>query len=289
MKTRYLLAFSLILVSLLALGLALPAQASPPAQGYATPTAGPDGRIIYIVQEGDNCGEISLKTGVPEQTLRELNRNLDENCTVVVGQQLLLGIGGPAAYTPTPGPTSIPTIAPPTPTPFTGTTEVCVLLYLDINGDALREETEPGLANGAVSLTNVNGSYSNTGVTTDQVDPDTLEPVPTCFADVPEGEYNVSMAIPDGYNPTVDLSYRLIVKAGDRARVNFGAQSTEETLPEDPQAAEQTGNGGGGGSTPILGILGVLLLLGGGGLGWYAWRMRQPKSKLSSKSPLIKK
>ena len=105
-----------------------------------------------------------------------------------------------------------------------------------MNGDAVRQETELGIAGGAVSLTNLNGSYSQTRDTVSQVDPDTLEPVRTCFGDVPPGEYNITMGPPDGYNPTMLMSYTLTVKAGDRANIGFGVQSQTVTVGEPAEA-----------------------------------------------------
>ncbi len=276
MNKRFLLTLSLIAVLLAFFGLTLPAQASRPAQlpQYATPTPGPDGRIIYIVQEGDNCISISLKTGVSLEQLYGQNPQLNPDCSnLLAGMQLLLGVGGPAAYTPTPGPSPTPTSILPTPTPFAGTTEVCILLYDDFNGNALREETEFGLSGGQVSVTDINGAYSKTEATVNTIDPDTEEPVRTCFADVPEGTFNISMAIPEGYNPTTDISYRLEVKAGDRAFVDFGAQS--KSVQAAPDVTPQEG----GANIPWMGILGAVLLLGGLGMGWYALRLRKPSSK----------
>jgi len=265
----------LMLSPLLLFGILMPAQASPVAQvQFPSPTPGPDGRILYTVQEGDSCFRIEALYGVTVEQLRGLNPQLDENCTLIVGNQLMLGIGGPAAASPTPGPS--PTPAPPTltPTPPPGTTEICVLLYDDVNGDALRQETELGVANGAVSVSNTAGTYTETQTTVSQIDPDTEEPVQSCFTDVPEGEYNISMAIPENYNPTMELTYNLTIRAGEIAYVDFGAQlqaeTAQETNPED----------GGGGTSPIFGILGGLLLLGGLGLGWYAFQQRKPASKL---------
>jgi murein DD-endopeptidase MepM/ murein hydrolase activator NlpD len=273
---RFLIVF-LLALPLLFFAISLPAQASPVAQvEFPSPTAGPDGRILYTVQAGDSCFRIQALYGIPVDQLRALNPQLDENCTLVVGDELMLGIGGPAAVSPTPGPS--PTPAPPTvtPTPPPGTTEICVLLYDDINGDALRQETELGVAGGAVSVSNTAGTYSETKTTVAEVDPDTLEPVNTCFTDVPAGEYNISVAVPENYNPTVELTYTFALTAGDRAFVPFGAQS--QTEPESEPAAEN-GNDKGG-TSPIFGILGGLLLLGGLGLGWYAFQQRKPASKL---------
>jgi hypothetical protein len=151
-----------------------------------------------------------------------------------------------------------------------------------MNGDALRQETEFGIDGGAVSLTNLNGSYSDQQPTTSAVDPDLLEPVRTCFLDVPGGQYNISVAVPDNYNPTMLLSYNLTVKAGDRASVDFGAQSKTVSASDTENIEE------GGGRSSILGIFGLLLLLGGVGLGYYAYRSSQPSSKLKG-SPLSKR
>jgi murein DD-endopeptidase MepM/ murein hydrolase activator NlpD len=273
---RFLALFSFII--LLVFGLWLPANAAPPAQvaqvQYVTPTPGPDGRIIYVVQPGDSCLRVTLINGISMQTLRQLNNKLDENCTLIAGQELLIGLVESTGGTATPGPS--PTPLPPTasPTPFTGTTEICVLLFQDQNGDALRQETEPAVAGGAVSVTEINGEYSAAQDTVINPDPDAYQGI--CFSDVPEGSYNITVAIPDNYNPTMALTYKLNVNAGDRAFVDFGAQSQEIVV--DPSAQEPTK---GGGRSPLLGILGFILLAGGGALGYYAWRSGKPESKLS--------
>ncbi len=279
MKTRLSFIILLIFVLLLFVGISLPVAAAPLSQGFVTATPQPDGRILYFVQEGDTCSSVALKHGIGMVQLRSFNTRLDENCTLIIGQQLVVGlavISGPTA-----GPA--PTLLPPTiaPTPVSGTTEVCVLLFDDANGDALRQETEFGIDGGAVSLTNLNGSYSQTQDTSSATDPDTGEPVRACFSDVPGGQYNVSVAVPDTYNATMLLSYKLTVKAGDRASIDFGAQSKTLTVSE--PAAQQTG-----GRSSVLGIFGILLLLGGAGLGYYAYRSSQPKSKLKG-TPLTKR
>jgi hypothetical protein len=89
------------------------------------------------------------------------------------------------------------------------------------------------------------------------------------------------MAVPDEYNPTMLLSYTLTVKAGDRAEISFGAQSKTITVSEPADAQE-------GNRSSLLGVFGFLLLLGGAGLGYYAYRSGQPKSKLKG-SPLTKR
>jgi len=268
-----LLVTSLFLAAFMALWLAFEATASPALQveQYATPTPGPDGRIIYIVQKGDDCTRISILTGVSIDFIRQTNR-LDENCSIIEGQELVIGYGGPAVASPSPGPPPTPTAILPTPTAFTGSAEVCVSLYEDVNGDGMRQadtdefdnyipgETEPTIEGGAASLTSLTGTYSQTMDTIAGYDP-------VCFADVPEGQYTISVAIPDGYNPTTVLNFTLEVKPGDRTFVGFGAQSKIQPAPL-PEEGE-------GGRSPVLGIFGAIFLLTGLGLGFYAWRLRR--------------
>jgi LysM domain len=261
----------LILVVLLVIGMWLPANAAPGLQQFPTATPGLDGRILYIVQAGDNCFRVAALNAITIEQLRQLNSKLDADCTLVPGQELLVGIVS-IAGTPTAGPS--PTLSPPTvtPTPLSGTTEVCILLFNDINGNALREETEPAVAGGAVSLTEINGEYSASLNTTIPADPTVYQGI--CFSDIPEGSYNITMGIPDNYNPTMKLNYSLDVKAGDRASVDFGIQSKD--VVADPGQSDS----GKKSSTPLLGIFGALLLLGGAGVGYYAWVSNKPDSKL---------
>ena len=275
---RFLIILSLIFLFML--GLWLPANAAPGMQQYSTPTPGPDGRIIYMVQPGDNCFRVGALHSVTEDQLRQLNK-LDENCTLIEGQELLIGVISQAG-TPTAGPA--PTAGPPTPspTPFTGTTEICVLLFEDTNGNALREETEPAIEGGAVSVTENNGEYSSALDTVIPADPAAYQGI--CFTNVPQGSYNITVGIPDDYNPTMELNYSLDVNAGDRAFVNFGAQRKD--VVADPGAGENPQTPG---TSPWLGILGGIFLLGGAALGYYAWRAGKPESKLAGKSGLLKR
>jgi hypothetical protein len=280
MKTRLPFIIVFILIVLLFLGISLPVGAAPSPQGFVTNTPQPDGRILYFVLERETCSDIAFKHGITVPQLREFNTRLDPDCTLTIGQQLVVGLAVQAGPTPGPAPTLLPPTV--TATPVSGTTEVCVLLFEDANGDALRQETEFGVEGGAVSVTNLNGSYSEQQNTTAATDPDTAEPVRACFEDVPGGEYNISVAPPDNFNPTMLMSYNLTIKAGDRASIDFGAQP--KTITANQTVDEQ----GGGGRSSMLGIFGLLLLLGGAGLGYYAYRSSQPRSKLKN-SPLSKR
>jgi murein DD-endopeptidase MepM/ murein hydrolase activator NlpD len=273
---RFLVILTFLLLFML--GLWLPVNAAPASQVIVTPTAGPDGRIIYVVQPGETCIRVAAINGITVDQLRQLNSKLDANCALVAGQELLIGIISQAG-TPTAGPS--PTSLPPTasPTPFTGTTLICVLLYEDTNGNTLRDTGEPAIEGGAISVTEINGEYSASLNTVASTDP---EYVGECFRDVPEGEYNITVGVPDLYNATMSSDATLKVNAGDQAYLSFGAQSRE--IVADPGAASNQDSS----SSPIFGILGTLFLLGGAGLGYYAWRSGKPESKLAGGGMLKK-
>src|SRR5512143_3299029 len=266
---------TILMAALLALAISLPAHAGPVQQQFATNTPLPDGRILYKVQAGDTCTKIQLLYGVSFEELRQLNQNINADCTnIIEGQEILVGTGGPAAAPSiTPGPSPTAGIPTPTPTPLSGTTEICVMLFDDLNGDALRQADEAVIVGGAISVTETHGKYSETQETVANPDPTAYGGI--CFSDVPEGTYNLAAAIPDNYNPTMSLTYTLDVKAGDRAFVDFGAQSRDAAVSQ-----PTTNQGDGGGTSPLLGFFGGLLLLSGLGLGWYAWRLRNPHGRL---------
>jgi hypothetical protein len=264
MNPKVLLASLLLLGSIwLVMGLK-PVSASPEQQAsYPSPTPGTDGRIIYIVKEGDTCERLSILYGVSVEYIRTTNL-LDQFCTLAVGAPILLGIAEPA----TPTATSAAGVATPTATPEVtlapgtkGTAEICVLVYGDVNGDGLLQETEVAIAGAALSLTNSDGTLSQTKITT--INPDATAYQGVCFQDIPPGKYSISAAAPEGYNPTVDLTSTFDVVAGDVDYVNFGAQARAVNPNDTPKK----------GPSPLMGILGASLLLGGVGLGVYAWRI----------------
>jgi hypothetical protein len=264
MKTRLLHLTGILFLVVLPVWISAVVRAAPlsQVQQFASPTPGQDGRILYVVKPGETCLEISLEYGVSVDYIRTTN-HLDVNCTLQSGSAIMIGVGGPSAASPTPGPSPTPTPVLPTATPsIGGTAEVCVLLYNDINGDGMVEAGEPAIAGGAVSLTSLTGTYSQTQTTVLQSDPTAYQGI--CFTGIPEGRYTVSAAVPDGYNATTTLSYTLdSVKAGQISYVDFGAQP--KTNPNGPSQ--------GSAHSPLLGIFGAIFLLGGIGLGIYAWRV----------------
>jgi LysM repeat protein len=252
------------------LSVRLPVQAAPAAQltAFPTPTPGQDGRILYIVQEGDTLWRIAAITGVTLDQLRLLNK-LAEDATLQPGDVLLIGLAGPALVTETPGPSPTPAPALPTETPESGTANLYVILYNDLNGDSLRQAEEAVIPGGAISLSNKAGTFTRTADTRLAVDTACpveleLEAGYACFVELPEGEYNLTVAIPEGFNPTTELSRAFKLKGGDETYISFGAQPNSEkiletaVIPESPRRS------------PVLAIVGGLVLLVGIGLGLYA-------------------
>lgn len=241
------------------------ASTFPGVYSYQTSTPNADGQIIYTVEEGDNCTRIYMLTGVSIEQLIALN-GLDEDCSITPSQQLILGTVAPATATPE-GPTPIPTQGPPTPTPFEGNGMVCVVLYDDQNGNMMRDETELYLEGGVVSINNREGTFSETTETVGG-SPDDYEEIEdlACFMEVPEGEYNVTMGIPEGYNPTTSMNYSLVVSAGDTIVIDFGTQPSSQIVDD---AADD-----GEGRSPLLLIVGLFLLAGGAGLAFFFIRSR---------------
>jgi hypothetical protein len=264
-KKAYFVTFALLFILSLPF-LARPVSADPqPQVVYQTPTAYPDGRVIYLVQPNDTCLRVELLTGVKVEQLRTLNK-LDQNCTLSVGQELILMIVT-SVPTHTPNPDVTPTPLLPTPTPFKGNGQICVQLYNDINGDAFHEESEPLISGGAVSISDWRGQTAETGLTTS-------DPLNLLCKQVPEGEYSISMAVPDGYNATNETSANVPVQAGDQVYVDFGAQVSSLVAENQPGAVDSP-------AAPVIGnnlllaILGGLFLLMGVGLGGYVLLMRR--------------
>jgi hypothetical protein len=71
------------------------------------------------------------------------------------------------------------------------------------------------------------------------------------------GQYNVSAAAPDGYNPTIDLTSKIVITAGDIAYIDYGAQLKTVVDPGNPSDKR----------SPLMGILGAVFLLAGIGIG----------------------
>jgi len=276
MYRRILPSACLILIILLGVSHNYLTLAAPQAQltVFPTPTPGPDGKIIYVVQANDTLWRISAITGVKIETIRDLN-NLGANDMIMPGDRLLIGYAGPAAGASTQGPAPTRAIVTPSSTAPPGWGILCVLLYNDLNGDSMRQETEPSIPGGEISVSNRLGTVSLTAQTlSGGIDPPLVDPTPqdrgyVCFDQLLQGEYLISVAAPKGYNRTTVLNQTISLEAGQTTLLAFGAQANSEMeaqtalIPESPR------------KSPLMGILGGALLLAGVGLGIYAFLLRR--------------
>ena len=276
MKRRVVFGACLLVLILFASSINYRTVAAPQAQltVFPTPTPGPDGKIIYVVQPNDTLWRISAITGVKIETIRELNKlGVDE--TIAPGDRLLIGYAGPSGIVPTAGLIPTQPILTPSPTPPPGWGILCVLLYNDLNGDSMRQEAEPSIPGGEISVSNRLGTVSLTaqtpsgGIATAINEPTPQERGYTCFDQLLQGEYLISVAAPEGYNRTTELNKTLSLEAGQTTEIAFGAQANSELeaqtaiIPESPR------------KSPLMGIIGGALLAAGVGLGIYATLLRR--------------
>jgi len=247
------------LVAILLAGLGLPASAAPaPQYTYVpTPTPGPDGRIIFIVTD-ESPWTIAARFNIPLEELRKLNM-WGDNPITKPGDEVLLGYAGPAEVTPTPGPTAIPETPFPTPTYEPGWGIICVLLYNDLNGDSVRQEEEPSIPGGAISISNRVGTVSITESTASGLDYQ-------CYEQLLEGEYTVSVAVPDGFNATTLTDRTVVLSPGDITYLGFAAHTRSETSSAAAQAESAQ-------RSPWLGIIGGVFLLAALGLTIFAGKL----------------
>ncbi len=243
---------------------------------YQTPTPDQKGHIYYTVQDGDfACVNIAdkLKTTVAE--IIRLN-GLDEKCSIRIGQTLLIAVVEAApAPTATPVPAEVTQAPPeqpaqpeqpaePSPTAVLDVGKICIVLFHDKDGNGMRTAGESFLYGGEVSINDRTGNVSQVG-TTVAGDPETTNPM--CFEKLPPGEYNISIAVPDGFNNTTATKHTITIVAGETMTIDFGAQ---EASPEKTEnVAESTKR------SPLLFILGGVILLSGLGLLFYMLRSRR--------------
>ncbi|QYK51340.1 MAG: LysM peptidoglycan-binding domain-containing protein [Anaerolineales bacterium] len=246
---------------------ALPSQAAASPLFQSTPQPlpepGPDGRILYTALPGDSPWLIAGKFNIAIEQLRILN-SWGPDKVLQEGETVILGMASDATATAEPTSEVVATTTPEG-TPGTGT--ICVLLFDDVNGDAMRQDAELGIPGGAASVSERTGLASRQGDTLAQIDTTTGLPQAVCFSDLPGGEYTVSVAAPQGFNPTTAQSATIQLTPGDETSLNFGAQAGSSSgfnllAPEE-----------GGPPSPLMGLLGVVLVIAGGGLGMYSWRL----------------
>jgi LysM repeat protein len=261
------------------------ATATRPASNSGLPTPRPDGKIIYIVQEGDTGWVIAANAGLTIDQLRQLNPNVNIDL-LSVGTELVIGQSTPSAAptsavtattaaeaTAPAEATAVPT-GDATPaaegTPIEDMPSVCVLLFEDVNGDNQRQvEAEGAIAGGLISLINADTGTTVAEHTTsgDEImqtsEPDDPQPG-YCFMGVEPGNYRVAAAPPSGYNATSQSDFALSIAPGSTGtQIRFGAQRGADAPVVDPAPPDD----GSRLRNALFGAVGVMLLLLAAGLG----------------------
>ena len=254
--------------------------AQPPLQltSFPTPTAGPDGRIIYIVQPGDTLWRIAATAGLTVEQLKALN-NLGSDI-ISSGQQLVLGtVQVPATAIPTatlatqgggggeatPGPSQ-----PAQPTMAVGVGSVCFMLYEDVNGSGLRDPGEGLIAGGQFLVANASGQPVDAYTTTSDANVE-----PHCSQQLAVGGYTIALALPAGYNSTTTKEFPLNLEAGSTINLEFGGQKSAtaaavtQATPV-PATASNTRM-----RTALYGAIGVIFLLLAAGLAGFLFLSRR--------------
>lgn len=259
-----------------------PTNPPPASTAFATPTAGADGTIIYVVQPGDSLWRIAAVSGLTVDQIKSMNGLTGD--FISVGQRLIIGYSTPqapeATETATPdanAPTASATAATevaagPTPAPAAttgeasaGTGTVCALLYNDENGNGIRDTTETMLAGGQLTVVDTGtgspvGHYSTDGLSE-----------PHCFENLPAGPYSISSVAPGGYNATTDTAHPLNVEAGSTASLEFGAQPSANAAEPTPAPRSSRVL-----QTALLGAGGVIFLLMAAGVAAFMF-LRRPR------------
>jgi hypothetical protein len=273
MKTRFQSSAGFLLAIVLVIGMSAPVAAAlalpktglassgmPLAQftPFPTPTPLPDGRIIHIAIEGDSAWRIAAIYGLDLEELRSLNK-WGDNPNIQTGGEIILGFASVVEPTQSVGPAPTPAPVLPTPSAQPGWGELCIILYNDVNGDSMRQESELSLPGGAISISSQTGTFS---LTADTISSDSHQ----CFKEVPEGRVFISVAVPNGYSPTTNMDYDLTIGPGEKAYLPFGAQANSETEIQMPTPQ-------GSGKSPILAFIGGGFLIVAVGLALFAARL----------------
>ncbi len=247
---------------------------------FQTPTPDAQGYVYHTVTAEDfACWNIAEKYKIDVQELIRLNSNiLDDNCVIYPGMKLLVAIITATAIPPTPTPlpeqptvppqetqpTQPPAVIEPEPTAMLDTGKICIVLFHDLDGNGMRTEGESYLYGGEVSINDRVGTVSRVG-TTVAGDPETTKPM--CFEQLPPGEYNISIAVPDGFNSTTATTHALSVVSGETLTIDFGAQeATPSSLEQDTAPNSKI--------LPVF-LVGLVILLAGIGLLIYMLRSRR--------------
>ncbi len=203
------LSFLLLLLALSAL----------PLHAQTDPTATPDanGRIYIIVQAGDTLWAVVDRAGISMDEMLTLN-NMAIDDLLQPGDKLLIGIIAPT-ITPTPPPLPTPTLPPPTAvfTPIPPPTSICILAFVDEDGNGIHNTGEP--LRPAVAFT----IFNEASVIGNHVTDGFSEPF--CWENLATGQYKITRSVGRDELLTTAGDWTLTLNAGDELELLFGSRT----------------------------------------------------------------
>lgn len=190
------------------------------AQDFPTATPDAEGIIYAEVQPNDSLWAIAARAGISLVELLDLN-NLTEDALIQPGDRLIVGI---VAATPTPEATAtaVATREPPTPTatpPPPPITAICLVAFVDENGNGEREPDEPLQAGVAFTV------FTSEAVVANYVTDGVSEPF--CLTDLVAGNYQVTRSVGRDESLTNSGNRTVILATGDQVMLGFGGVTGE--------------------------------------------------------------
>lgn len=257
-----------------------PAPSAPaaPAGLSPAPTAlpRPDGALVHIVQSGDTVFGLALQYDVSMDDILQLN-GLTKESYLLIGQELVIAGGNPAAAQPTaisaatPTPASAPvavSAATPTPAPAqiaaVSKTQLCVSAFDDLNGDSVRAKDE-GLAEGAIFYVTDEQDQLIVSYLTDG------QSEPHCFTRLTPGKFDILIEPAAGTLSTSDRRWSISLDPGATINVNFGSRSSGRAA-----ATASTPSPTGDGSAAI-GLAFVVIIAAAG---WLMYRRQRTGARV---------
>jgi hypothetical protein len=238
-------------------------QPAPAAPAAPAPTAlpRPDGALVHIVTSGDTVFGLALQYDVPMDNILRLN-GLTKESYLLIGQELVIAGGNPAAApptassstaTPAPAPTGTPVAVSAAAPPAADKTQLCVSAFDDLNGDSIRAENE-GLTDGAIFyVTDEHDQLIVTYLTDGQSEPH-------CFTRLTPGKFDLLIEPAAGTLATSDRRWRISLDPGATLNVNFGSRSSGRAAAA-TTASSPAGDGG-----AAIGLAFVVIIAVAGGL-----------------------
>jgi LysM repeat protein len=209
----------------------------------------PDGSIVHTVQRGDTLASISYAYKVSIDQILKLNNMSADAWVISIGQKLIIKLPDqtPTPTSPPETPTNIPTATPEIVTPIPGaptldaTIEstalptiptigatsiypsptliplgkaptVCITVFEDTNQNHFQESGEVLLAGVVLNLTQTGSPQSLTSAAD----------APSCFIEIPVGNYRLEAVVPSGYGLITSGNFELDLKPGMQLALSIG-------------------------------------------------------------------